>query len=232
MADFRDGDLDVLETDVGVQTSTTLATTSTPDKAGPVHKRQHTGKVGNQVNKQAKIQSQATTQAEYGTNAASMEVEPLWWTFAASRPPASASCSSSFSMLEGPHSLDELHKWPLEFQTRLAKLDGDFMEEFWTKAGNGINLISDYSGAGCIEQAAGMIQSSVHMTPGTRAASAGSQAPEGQGVVEGNACQAKFRCLRACDNNVKCQFVLGNHVGPLSPLHVFDDILNRVPACS
>ena len=141
-----------------------------------------------------------------------------------------ASSSASARVPDGPQDLDGLHSWPVEFKQRLEGLGPDFIEELLAKAHNGVNFISDYSGAGCVEQAAAMIHDSLNMqhVPG----GAHQRVPHGHLPTRHtqDSSELQLRCLRACDVDLKCQFVLRGHVGPLAPLHVFDNILSRVPA--
>eukprot|EP00974_Lingulodinium_polyedra_P096915 9393388-Lingulodinium_polyedra.AAC.1 len=83
------------------------------------------------------------------------------------------------------------------------------METLRKNMTHGINVFTDYSGSGCVEQACGMLLQH-----------ASCEIPD-----------AAMRVVRACDCDLVCQHVLRSHVrGQTSPSHVFKDILERAPA--
>ena len=111
----------------------------------------------------------------------------------------------------GPTSAAELHEWPARFCMSLSQLG--LWPNVLVKLAEGGVLCSDYTGSGCMDQAALMLRLYVN---------AGRES-EGQEPLP---C---FRTYRACDSDLRCQTLLRQHMDVQEHAsHVFKDIHDRV----
>ena len=122
--------------------------------------------------------------------------------------PSTASRAAA-PLRHGPADAELLFRWPADY---FAALKARGLEDIvWLNLKNGIDLETDYSGAGSVENAAGSI--------GDYATSI---SPFGDPI-------RGLNTLRSCDHNNMCQHVLRSSVGVASYACVFRDIRERVP---
>ena len=114
-------------------------------------------------------------------------------------------------MLCGPSTEQGLRCWPESFCEALAKKQ--LLDRAVSKLNMGIVLDSDYSGSGCMEQAAAMFRDSMRSQ---------------QVLAEGS---PSFMVHRVCDNDPMCRRTLHGHCpGPEHPRHIFGDLCERIDA--
>ena len=121
--------------------------------------------------------------------------------------------SSELGVTRGPFTMADTFLWAQQFLQTMGLLSVfcigvDLEARLRATLGAGLQLITDYSGMGCPEEALRLILIAV-----------------GGGLLE----SGKVRVLRAGDLNAICRGVLLAHLGPLSPHCVFGDILSRAP---
>lgn len=108
----------------------------------------------------------------------------------------------------GAASLCELMSWAQRYICELEA--AGLLEHLLRNLSQGVNTYSDYSGMGCFEQALVNIREALQW----RHHSVG----------------IGFRSIRACDiGRLQQRVLLSHEPGPEAPLHIFTDILNRVP---
>ena len=105
----------------------------------------------------------------------------------------------------GPSTLEGTFEWPEQYA---IALEADLLKQLDTNLADGVDIITDYSGMGCFEQALGLV-----VDQRRRA-----------GIVFPD-----INNYRACDVAPVPQRVLLAVDGSMAPKHVFSNILDRIP---
>jgi hypothetical protein len=116
-------------------------------------------------------------------------------------------------LCRGPGVLQDLFKWPFTYLLKLQ--ENNLADQFLANLKQGIDLETDYSGAGTMEAVADTMNGLARHT---------------EFFIDEQPLQPEQGCktLRSCDNNDLCQHVLRSAVGVAAPMCVFNDITDRL----
>ena len=117
---------------------------------------------------------------------------------------------------KGPRTLAEFNDWPAYFVSKLSDSGSDLLAEVMHKTELGVQIQSDYSGMGCVEQACAMLRTHTDTLPMP-------------GLDSELVNRRNFTVHRVCDVDPKCRYVLRNHVPCAEHCqHSFADICSRI----